>query len=401
MIKRVIASSCLALVTTGNLQSAEEEKVKSRVLKELEQLLIRPEKVNQGKTVSAEPAYMKTLPAEEGKSTLIYRCRHTKARNLVDILESIVSTTGTVEESSEKNMIVINDTNKKVEEVKRMLPSLDIYVPQILVEAKVVEVFIDESNEHEFEFDINNTGAKQEDQLNFFPFTTTGINGSYNRFYAFLRWLKTARDAKILSSPNLTVGLGATASIITGEDLPIPSTQSVSGTISTSIDYKRIGVKLNVTPELINKDMAKIRVNPEVSTVVREVEIEQAGGQTSKTPVISVRNINTELTVKNGELIMLGGLYSSKEKTTVKKVPYLGDIPYLGWFFRSESESTELTQLIFFLKITILEEGEVNGTSLIDIGKQARELHKIGDTVKKSDEIFGTKIKRDAEKASE
>ncbi len=107
---------------------------------------------------------------------------------------------------------------------------------------------------------------------------------------------QNSRDAKILSAPNIIVDLGSTASIITGEDLPIQETQVTGNSVTTSTFYKRIGVKLNVPPMLINRDLVQLKVNPEVTSVVRFEQFTQ-NEITVSTPVIAIRNINTELSM--------------------------------------------------------------------------------------------------------
>ncbi len=381
------------------------------VLRELK-TLFRDGDIEKTDKKKLEP-YLKIVEGAEGMKTIIYKCRCIKADTMVDALESVISPSGAVEIAEDQNLVVVHDRGEKIDELKEIILAMDIFPPQILVEAKVVEVFVDDGVERETSIDyakfqadqnitsvygynlgspspnpLGGTGGNtgQGANLDFFPYASGDDGDTNRRFNVFLRWLKTARDVKILSSPNLIVDLGTTASIITGEEIPIQSSQLASGTVSTSIEFKRIGVKLNVTPDIINEDTVRLSVNPEVSTVTRTETFVQSG-VTFNNPIISLRNIKTTLTAKNGEVIMLGGLYSSEENHSTRKPPIIGDIPILGTLFSSEYKSEELTQLVFFLKIHILEEGQ----TFYDPEKVVRESRGAGKILKKSGVIFPDK----------
>lgn len=336
-----------------------------------------------------QPAYKKII--EKGDVTvLIYRSRFVESKELVNSVESVISAVGMVEEVPDKNLLVVTDTAERIEHISAMIDAMDIMVPQVLVEAKVVEVFTNNQFNRELEMAFNkgtllDTSLPQEGiegfpfagnqptVIDFSPFSA-GISGQVDRFRFFLNWLSTSSDAKILSSPNLTVSLGNTGSIVTGEDLPIQSTSTTGSTVNTDIKYKRTGITLNVTPVRINNDLVTLNVNPEVSTVVR---YEQFGGDTQiRVPVVSVRNVKTELNVQDGEIIMLGGLYSSEELNTEKKVPFLGDLPFVGPLFTSIETRDQMKQLVFMLKVRILSRGI---DSVVDVGQSARELNKVSD----------------------
>ncbi len=371
-------------------------------------------KIQQLITSKVKP-YLKIIEnKKEGRSTLIYRCRYAKAQGLVNSMESVISPAATVEYSEEKNLIVINDLTTKMDELQQALFAIDIQVPQLLVEAQIVEVYIEAGMERDMRMEYTKTDRgdgntstfgsdlvpppqippEQGAGFNFFPYssgtTTSRITKNFN---LFIKWLKNTRDAKILSAPNMIVDLGATASIITGEDLPIQETQVTGDTVTTSTRYKRVGVKLNVTPELINEDIVQIQVNPEVTSVVRYDTFVQNGNEI-KTPVIAIRNINTELSMIDGEIIMLGGLYSSEKLTSKRKTPFLSDIPYIGELFNSTEDSSVQKQLIFFLKVHVITPGNLDDNKFRDIDKIAEEIHKAADILDDSDKVFPLKKMR-------
>lgn len=355
------------------------------------------------------PPYVEIIKGSDGRATLIYRVRNAQAKNLVNAMESVISSMATVEYAEEKNLIVINDLESKMDELKEALEKMDIPVPQLLVEAKIIEVYLEAGTERDvrveyqkidrgdgntstFGFNLTAPGQNiQQDQgagFDFFPYssgtTTSRIMKNLN---LYIRWLQNTRDAKVLSAPNIIVDLGSTASIITGEDLPIQETQVTGNSVTTSTRYKRIGVKLNVTPLIINDDVVQLKVNPEVTSVVRYEQFTQ-NDLTFSTPVIAIRNINTELSMIDGEIIMLGGLFSSEKLTTKRRTPYVSDIPIIGPLFTALDESDVQKQLIFFLKMHVLKPGKVDDTKLRDLEKTADQLYEASKAIERSEVIF-------------
>ena len=343
--------------------------------------------VTESKLPETQPVYMKVIKSRtEERSTLIYRCRHVEAKEITDSVESATSPTGTVETSDEQNLITVNDVNEQIDEVKELILSLDIRSPQVLVEAQIIEVQMGDGMEWDTGLNItyddeSSIGEKLGSTKGYpvipgaFPEESGGwlnIYGDVNNWVSVhgrLRWLETQDKAEILSSPNLLVDLGATATMSTGTDQPLLNVSVNNGVSQESVYYKRTGVNLRVTPELVNEDMVTIQVRPEVTTVVAREKL----SATSEAPVISVRNIDTKLNVQNGGLVMMGGLYSSKEIESEERVPFLSSIPYLGRFFTAISTSQEKVQLIFLLKVTIVPDSSETSFSNMNTVKQEVE----------------------------
>lgn len=403
MSRLFVAVLLAGLAVTGFAEDKEAEARKESVARRLEELFRAEPSEKAEVSIPEETPYLKVLPGKDDHATLIYRCRYTRSKDLIDGLETVISKGGVVEESEEKNMVVINDTSAKIEELKEVVQALDVPVPQVLVESKVIEVYYGDRIEREFSFDYNKAdydadgdvynsaegtfrfpvSGKQPDVLDFSPYSL-GIAGAYDRIHYFLKWLRTANDARILSSPNLTVSMGSTASIVTGDELPIQTTSTTGSTINNDIKYKRTGIRLDVTPIRINDRTVRLEVNPEVSTVTRYETFNEI-----RTPVVSVRNVKTELTVQDGEVIMLGGLYSTEELRTEKKVPLLGDLPLAGWLFRAKDNSLLTKQLVFFMKVNII--GHDGAATSVDMEKQAEQIRAAGRAIKESEQIFPRK----------
>ncbi|HBC86822.1 MAG TPA: hypothetical protein DCZ94_07705 [Lentisphaeria bacterium] len=408
----------ISACSTAEKKDQSAEKERKSVVQSIEELLVPtpPQKLDQ--KVSQEiPAYIKIIPGKDDKTTIIYRCRNMKSKAALDAIEGIVSTSGTVEESADQNMVIINDISAKTDELKEALMSMDVKIPQILVEAKVIEVYIDEGMERDVRVEYTkidatkgltstygyNLSAPTQNPLptqgggfDFYPYAKGVAGGNLKDLNVFMKWLVKARDAKILSSPNLIVDLGTTASMFTGEDVPIIQTQTNGGVVTTSTLFKRIGVRLNVTPVLINEDIVKLNINPEVSTIIRSEPFTQ-NEITVNNPVISIRNINTELVAGDNEIIMLGGLYSNTVFKSQRKTPFLSGM--LGELFSAVDESDVKTQLVFLLKINILKKaGTPNGFVGQDLDRTANEAKRLGEIIRASEDIFPDKMK-DKQKA--
>ena len=415
LLSATLLFSFTVILSAGEekVPKTEEEREKDKIdtIKKIEELLLpsaRP--INDGKEMEELPPYIKVIPGGDERTTIIYKCRNVKSKSLLDAIEGMSSSSGTVEESADQNMIIINDISSKTDDYKIALISMDVKNPQILVEAKIVEVSVDESMQRDVRveytkvqtdkgltntYGYNLTSPSQAplgDQgggFNFFPYSSGTKAKNLKDLNLFLQWLKTARDAKVLSSPNLIVDLGTTASMVAAEDVPILQTQVNGGTVTTSIVFKRIGVKLNVTPVIINHDSAVLIINPEVSTITR-FETSVQNGINVSNPVIEVRNINTELTAGDNEVILLGGLYSNEVLKTTRKTPVLGDLPgVFGDLFTALDLSDVKRQLVFFMKIGILSKtGTVDGFVGQNIDKSARDMKAIGDSLHQDKEIF-------------
>lgn len=344
---------------------------------------------------SDEPSYLRIVPSKtDERSTLIYRCRHVAAKSIADSLESATSPTGIVETSEEQNIITINDINDQMDELKELVLSMDVRGPQVLVEAKIVEVQMGDGSTWDSGLSVIYDGSSSAGMLlggskgypskGRYPdesgtwFDILATQDDLLDINARLHWLKTNNKAEILSSPNLLVDLGTTATVSTGTDQPLLNVSVNNGVSQESVYYKRTGVNLRVMPELINKDTVTLQVRPEVTSVVGYASLSAS----SEPPIISVRNIDTKLTVKDGGVVMMGGLYSSKDIDTGERVPVLSRIPLLGRLFKRSTTSKEQVQLIFLLKVTIVPDVLDNVFQDIDASKQ--ETHGTGELLKQS-----------------
>ncbi len=160
--------------------------------------------------------------------------------------------------------------------------------------------------------------------------------------------------ANVLSSPRIVTLNNQEARILVGEKFPILTYQNTpvgGGSVQTQVTleyYEKIGIQLAVVPQICEGGRISMIVRPSVSDRISLVETY---------PVLSTREAETQILLRSGETIVIGGLVRERERSETFRVPLLGDIPLLGALFRRETKVKDKVDLLIFLTATILEEG--------------------------------------------
>ncbi|WP_321959449.1 type II secretion system secretin GspD [Burkholderia cenocepacia] len=171
---------------------------------------------------------------------------------------------------------------------------------------------------------------------------------------ALLQYFAGVSDANVLSTPNLITLDNEEAKIVVGENVPIPTgsySNLTSGTTSNAFntyDRRDVGLTLHVKPQITDGGILKLQLYTENSAVGTATTDSQAG------PLFTTRSIRSTILADNGEIIVLGGLMQDSYRVANSKVPLLGDIPWIGQLFRSESKQREKTNLMVFLRPVII-----------------------------------------------
>jgi len=154
--------------------------------------------------------------------------------------------------------------------------------------------------------------------------------------YGFsLDLLEGQGKARVLSRPRIVCQSGKEAELLVGGEVPVFTTSVTdTGTKSTSVEYKEYGIKLKLTPTLIDKRMIEVILNVDISELGSIDYIGPATDQTAKAYPVLKRTISTKLHLKDGETLAVGGLIKKKSEEDLERFPWLGDIPILGAFFR-------------------------------------------------------------------
>lgn len=316
------------------------------------------------------PAYHRVIKGENNRSVLVFRPRFSKAERLYKALDGVVVGTVLIEQVKEENMLLINAPDKEINTYLELLRSMDVPGAQLLIEAKIVEVTFKDETLRNLSMNYS-TGGNSFGATTQVPGATaqptSGLGANFDPLTGkdtldiSFKWLQMAQDAKILSAPNILLSRNETSRIVTGQDIPIQEANSTSSTLQMSTKYKSVGVKLEVEPQMINDDCVTLRLWPQVSSITKNEQI-AVGGSAYSVPVIAVRSIESYLRLYDKQVVMMGGLYSSRTALEEEKIPILSDLPLLGELFKGKNATKEVTQLIFFLKVHIIPaEKDQNG----------------------------------------
>ncbi len=256
------------------------------------------------------------------------------------------------------NALLITGTSAQHEEVTKVLVTLDIRIPQVVIQVHAIEVSSTaERDLGLFGGEGSGTGTTPGPT----PFGQIIVDSANNRlsftlvdaslFFFRLRALVNEGKARVLSAPRVATLDGNKATIVLGQRVPIFTSVTVGGQLQTTVSYVDVGVKLETTPRVNTDQLISLALKPEVSTLGAPVS---SGGQTAF--ILNTRSADTNLIVQDGKTIALGGLISRDERQTTIKVPLLGDIPILGELFRTTTTSLTETEVIFLITPQIVKD---------------------------------------------
>lgn len=183
-----------------------------------------------------------------------------------------------------------------------------------------------------------------------FPITIGGI--TFSNLAAIINAAQTDNDFNVIATPQLMTLDNEEATVVVAENIPF-STRVDEGTSTTdraiqSLEYRDVGVTLKVTPQINEKRFVKLKIYQEKSSVVSETS-QISATQVVLAPTTRKRTAETNVQVRDGQTVVIAGLVGDDVDVSVTKVPCLGDIPMLGWLFKSEKRTTRRTNLLIFL----------------------------------------------------
>jgi type IV pilus assembly protein PilQ len=305
---------------------------------------------------------------------------YAKAGELADLVKtednSILSDRGSVSVDDRTNTLLIRDTAKSIEDIKRMVSVLDIPIRQVVIEARMVTVKDNLNEELGIRWGVTGTDGEYSNAG-----TLEGANGA-NRTsgsipsladrlnvnmpvasaagsIAFqvarladgtildleLSAMEKENKGEIIASPRITTSNQKEAYIEQGVEIPY---QQASSSGATAVQFKKAVLSLTVTPHITPDDRIILDLAVTQDTV--------SSITNGSAPAIDTQRIGTQVLVNNGETIVLGGIYQQSIINTVSKVPVLGDIPYFGWLFRNTNNFSEKKELLIFVTPRIVTE---------------------------------------------
>jgi general secretion pathway protein D len=260
----------------------------------------------------------------------------------------------TVDERS--NTLIFYTSGLEYQTLLPMIKRLDVMPKQILLEATIAEVTLTDELAMGLEFAIKNGkfGASTKGAFGVDKFG--GVSLSYiDGLDSLLVQLKQSNTkVNVLSSPSLVVRDGVQANMSVGTDVPtIGSTTINPGTEtqSTTVEYRKTGVELSVTPTINAQGLVVLQIDQRISNTLE-------GSTVAGSPSIFERAVTTEVLAQSGQTVMLAGLMSENTTRTKTKVPFLGDFPLIGALFRGEKDSTSKTELIIMITPRVIDQPE-------------------------------------------
>ncbi len=291
-----------------------------------------------------------------------YKLRYADASEVIDkITQLIPEDKGDVFLDERTNSIVVRAAAPLLQNIDELIKGWDVQHKQVLIIAKILEVTLDNNLKFgiDWEYKSPDTAKKGEpakvDLKGAFPVNLTdgGIfqigTLSSDDYQVALEMLESNTNTEVLSSPRVVVIDNHEANILVGSEEPYitTSTDPDTGWVYEETKFKSVGLKLVVTPKIDEDDYITMTIHPEVSTARRVPEVDNA-------LAIDTTQADTTMMVKDGETIVLGGLMKNTNSNTVKKIPLLGDIPILGWLFRSTVKEVKKTEILIFITPHIL-----------------------------------------------
>lgn len=170
-------------------------------------------------------------------------------------------------------------------------------------------------------------------------------------FGAIINAVRSDSTSNILSTPSIMTLDNQEARILVGQEIPITTGQALSGNFDNAfrtVQRQNVGIQLQVRPQINEGGAIKLQLRQEVSSIAGPVSNDNSE------LILNKREIETTVTVDNGEIIALGGLLDDNERRTIERIPLLSDIPVLGELFKSRSKSRQKTNLMVFIRPTIL-----------------------------------------------
>lgn len=324
--------------------------------------------------------------------TKIYQLKYSSPSNIVDSVKAVLDPKRSkVMPDVRTSQMVVLATESELAAVDELIERLDTQTKQVLIEARLVETSLNPSTVKGLDW----SGTLQAQNLSFgnnlqnqpvtsldsvnrplatkWPKMLLDTSRGFNPATAFLdadgvnlvfSFLNQNSEAKVLSAPRAVMLDNEMAMISVTRASPIinvtPGTANTTG--GSQISYTNLGVILTVTPRISANNYVNLKVTPEVSRIFDTVTKTVAGG-IYQADEYDIRKIDTRVMIPSGNTLVLGGLSQDDVEEINHKVPVLGDIPGLGYLFRSDSKARKKTNLLIFITPTIVRDEDFQPTA--------------------------------------
>ncbi|MBI4115824.1 MAG: secretin and TonB N-terminal domain-containing protein [Candidatus Omnitrophica bacterium] len=354
--------------------------------------------------------------AQEDIITDTFILDYTTAAEVESAVKDMLTERGRIKTATRTNMVVISDVPTNVYKIGEVVQKLDKPTPQAYIDSKIVKTQLDKgenlgirwnaasmgisagaSRPTTFPFasqkdtnkeyipgfsesffpqiggatttsgtSVTNTATANTGDVRFFPFPNAVITNQgfqfgtldFTQFSALLSMLESRSNTKVVSNPRIVVLNNQQAEVKVGSEIPIPTFERNETTGSfevTGFTYRDVGVVLKVTPHINSADEILVDLKPEVSSLGATITYTA----TLAAPSFDVTNAVTQVLIRSGETIAIGGLMQDSVATSEQRFPYIASIPGVGKLFRSkrqtEGSSNRKSETIFFVTVTMID----------------------------------------------
>jgi len=340
--------------------------------------------------------------AEEDLQNEVFVLNYSKAEDIAAAIEATITDRGSVKYDERTNTIIVTDIPTNLYKVKMVIERLDKRTQQVSIETKIIEARIKDEDELGIDWTVEVTasGSKRPTTFPFdrteIPFSNKGKNKSidgylplgdststfpsvispvfpyvgadsfsfgtldFSSFQAVLKLLDKSTDTSILSSPTITTLNNQEAKVVVGSIFNIPTYERNDETGKmeiTGYTEKDIGIILTVIPHVNEIGDIVVDLKPEVSAFDQWDNF-GSGSDAIQAPRFTTRTAETQVMVKDGQTIVIGGLRENQTVKVDKKIPFLGDIPILGELFKYKEDDIDTKDLLIFVTVRLMGEDQ-------------------------------------------
>jgi type IV pilus assembly protein PilQ len=335
---------------------------------------------------------------QEALSTEVFPLSYAKAKAVPDVVNEMLSDRGRIKFDERTNTVIVTDIPSTLFQVKLVIERLDQRTPQVLIATKIVETTLDKNEALGINWSPSQTYSTSTVEMSTtFPFvggkslgklgelfiprpSTTSARvpdsgGTFNTgtlsatgLSAVIAFLNERSDTKVLSNPSIAVLDNQEARVHIGLEYPIPNytvDPTTGRTTITGFNAKQLGTVLTVTPHVNQSREIVASIKPEITASGDLVTYDTGSSNSVTLPQFSIQTASTQVRVKDGETVAIGGLVKESESKIFGKVPFLGDLPILGALFTrtdryaaTGSSDPVRQDLLIFVTMSVIDESQ-------------------------------------------
>ncbi len=368
---------------------------------------------------------MGDLPPERG--VFVYKLKHGNATDMAAVLTNLVARSQTVAQitpgtrpplrpltefeapvqvfaDKATNSIIVSSTKAAWNHIQSVIRDLDTKRKQVFVEAVILEVQVDRlrqigtdptqvlgAGKSGFLQGIGGFNRAPEDLATVAQAITGAAAGGATggaapllntlNIRAFMNLLLNLTDTNVLSTPQVLAADNQKAKIVVGENRPFPTgqAQGITGGTLVTIERKDVGVTLELTPQVLEDDLIRLEIKQEITAIETNVAQTIGTGTTSVPvgPTTTKRSMETTTIAQDQQTLVVGGLVRDNITINENKIPLLGDIPWIGYLFKSQTRQTEKLNLLVFLTPHLVRDDvdmvELNARKARDVNALQRD----------------------------